>query len=177
VENNQQFNDAYWLHQPPEVRVLRGIPEQESAQLVQELATKYSIDVPIMVWGWDPYKTMIYRQGYGYKWVPAFGQPPVSVAPGLTFPNDQGLQPYDPDNPPAGSIKVSTDIADYSPFDGVVAPPTKPSSHVGQDTGFGYFNQIDPDTDPSKDGDLVTEPRGTFKFRKGIVGGWYIKVG
>jgi hypothetical protein len=56
-----------------------------------------------MVWGWDPGKTMAMRQDMGYTWVPSALQPSVTATPGLTAP---GMTPYDPKNPPAGSIAV-----------------------------------------------------------------------
>ncbi len=43
----------------------------------------YSIDVPIMVWGWDPSITTAMRQADGYTWVPSALQNPVEDAPGL----------------------------------------------------------------------------------------------
>jgi hypothetical protein len=51
---------------------------------------------------------MVQRQIDGYTWVPAGNQPSIPLGPGLTFP---GLTAYDPDNPPPGSIKVTTDFA------------------------------------------------------------------
>ena len=67
----------------------------------------YTVDLPIMVWGWDPMKTMLTRKMYGYNWVPSFNQSPVST-PNLALP---GQTPYDPDRPPPGSIAVNTDFA------------------------------------------------------------------
>ena len=73
-------NNAYWAAQPPEVQQLRNVgdPGQRSA-MAQDLADKgYTIDRAIMVWGWDPLKTMAARQMYGYTWVPGYNQPSVS---------------------------------------------------------------------------------------------------
>ena len=55
-------------------------------------------------WGWDPYKTMQARRQYGYTWVPNMHQNPVAIAPGLSMP---GTAPYNPTQPPEGSITVS----------------------------------------------------------------------
>ena len=102
--------DAYWAAQPAEVQALRNVPDlgQRSA-LAQELADKgYSIDRAIMVWGWDPMKTMVTRQMYGYTWVPSFNQATPSAAPGFALP---GETPYDAANHPSGSIAVNTDFA------------------------------------------------------------------
>jgi hypothetical protein len=102
--------DAYWAMQPPEVQALRDISDDtQRAEAASELAYKgFAIDVPIMVWKWDPLVTMELRKSAGYTWVPSAMQAPVQVAPGLAFP---GSPSYDPNNPPPGSIKVTTDFA------------------------------------------------------------------
>ncbi|GEM_PF-2224314 len=101
--------DAYWASQPAAVQALRYAPDDQKVELAQQLASEgYSIDVPIMVWGWDPLATMIQRQEEGYTWVPSALQPSVGVAPGVTMP---GQDSYNPNRPPAGSIQVSTAFA------------------------------------------------------------------
>jgi hypothetical protein len=102
--------DAYWAEQPPAVQALRNLPDLESrTALATTLRAKgYTLDYPIMVQGWDPLKTMQARQFYGYTWVPSYLQTPIQEAPGCTV---LGLQPYDPNSPPPGSIKVTTDFA------------------------------------------------------------------
>ena len=101
--------DAYWAEQPAAVQVLRNMPDSDRQAAAVALAQQgYTIDVPIMVWGWDPLTTMMWRQNYGYTWVTSALDAPVQLAPGLSFP---GLTPYDANNPPAGSIKVTTDFA------------------------------------------------------------------
>ncbi len=120
------FNKVYWLSQPPEVRALEvnTTPDQDiRMSRGVELAIKgFKIDVPIMLWGWDPYKVMRLRMDFGYTWVPNALQPPLGAAPGLTGP---GITPYDPAHPPGGAIKVSIDPKDYPPFD-PPAPAVKP---------------------------------------------------
>jgi len=98
-------DDAYWSQQPPAVQQLREIAsEPQREQLASQLAAEgYSIDVPVMVWGWDAGITTQLRESAGYTWVPSALQQPVSEAPGLDVP---GLTPYNPSNPPAGSILV-----------------------------------------------------------------------
>lgn len=100
----QAFDQSYWAGQPAAVQQLHSIQDPEQrAQLASQLQQQgYSIDVPIMVWGWDPATTMAARQSYGYTWVPSAGQQPVEVAPGLTF----GGTSYNPNQPPPGSIAV-----------------------------------------------------------------------
>lgn len=78
--------------------------------MAEDLAKQgYSIDLPIMVWGWDPLVTMTMRQNEGYTWVPSAFQPNIPIGPGII--NVWNLPGYDPKNPPPGSIKVSTDFA------------------------------------------------------------------
>jgi hypothetical protein len=100
------YDDAYWNAQPAAVQQLRDIgdPDKRGALASQLAAAGYKIDVPIMMWGWDPSKTMAMRESFGYTWVPSAYQAPVQVAPGVSFPP---LAPYDPKNPPPGSIQVA----------------------------------------------------------------------
>jgi hypothetical protein len=102
----QAFDDAYWAKQPPAVQALRNMqdPAQRTSLATQLAHEGYSIDVPIMVWGWDPSLTTSMRQADGYTWVPSALQNPIELAPGL--PAMGGLAAYDPKNPPSGSIAV-----------------------------------------------------------------------
>jgi hypothetical protein len=102
--------DAYWAAQPPAVQQLRNVADFAARNaLAQQLSDEgYSIDRAIMVWGWDPMKTMATRQMYGYTWVPSYNQSSISAAPGMAQP---GETPYDPGNPPPGSIAVNMDFA------------------------------------------------------------------
>jgi len=105
-ENPQQsFDEAYWAQQPAAVQALQSIEDPgQRTEMAQQLATQgYTIDVPIMAWGWDPSAVTSLRQSYGYTWVPSGFQNPIQTAPGI---NDPGTTPYDPNNPPAGSIAV-----------------------------------------------------------------------
>ena len=99
------FDDAYWAAQPPAVQALRNIDDsnQRSILAAQLAASGYNIDTPIMVWGWDPSKVTSLRHGLGYSWVPTAFQNPIAEAPGV---DDHGSQPYDPTNPPKGTIAV-----------------------------------------------------------------------
>ncbi len=99
------FDDDYWAKQPPAVQALRGMQDEDQrSMLAGQLASQgYTIDVPIMVWGWDPAKVTNMRHGFGYTWVPSGFQPAVAIAPGLT---GVGANQYDPNNPPPGSILV-----------------------------------------------------------------------
>ena len=78
--------------------------EAQRQQLASQLAQEgYSIDVPVMVWGWDAGITTQLRETAGYTWVPSALQANVTEAPGLNTP---GFTAYNPSNPPSGSILV-----------------------------------------------------------------------
>ena len=102
--------DAYWAMQPAAVQALRTIDDEtQRGLLAKQLADQgYLIDVPIMVWHWDPLITMTIRQNSGYTWVPSGDQAALQTCPNCDVP---GLTHYDPNNPPAGSIMVSTTFA------------------------------------------------------------------
>jgi hypothetical protein len=103
--------DAYWDAQPAAVQALRNMPDGAAKNaLALNLANQgYSIDTQIMVWGWDPQMTMTVRQNQGYSWVPSYGQANIAVGPGLSMPDNPNS--YNPGNPPAGAIQVSTAFA------------------------------------------------------------------
>jgi hypothetical protein len=98
------FDQSYWANQPVAVQQLQNIqdPAQRTQVATQLAQDGYTIDVPIMAWGWDPQLTTQLRQADGYTWVPSAEQQPVEVAPGLTFAGTS----YNPAQPPAGSITV-----------------------------------------------------------------------
>lgn len=104
AQSATSFDQAYWASQPAAVQQLQDIsdPQQRTAVATQLAQEGYTIDVPIMVWGWDPATTMAARASMGYSWVPSALQQPVDVAPGLTYAGNS----YSSTNPPAGSITV-----------------------------------------------------------------------
>jgi hypothetical protein len=159
----QQFDLAYWASQPPAVQALQSVADQDQrATNAAQLATEgFTIDVPIMVWGWDAYLVMTMRDQFGYTWVPSALQPPVTIAPGSAQP---GVIAYDPLHPPAGSIKVSTNIQDFPPFIPVPAPtPQTPagSDPVGLQSIGNIYLSVPGETYP--DGAHFTDTRGTFE--------------
>ena len=99
--------DAYWASQPPEVQALYFLhTEGERDELAHQLADKgFLIDVPIMIWGWDPLSTMIVRKNMGYKWIPSAKMAPPSAAPGI---NSGGFKGPDESFIPPGGIPVTT---------------------------------------------------------------------
>jgi hypothetical protein len=100
------FDNAYWAQQPAAVQALQTMQNpEERAEYAEQLASEgYTIDVPIMVWGWDPAIVTSLRQADGYTWVPSALQNPVEMAPGLGSMGN--LAAYNPNDPPAGSIAV-----------------------------------------------------------------------
>jgi hypothetical protein len=166
--DSSEFNPVYWASQPPEVRALEvnTTPDEDarSSRAVSLAIKGFKIDIPIMVWGWDPFKVMKMRMDFGYTWVPNALQPPLGIAPGLKAP---GITPYDPNNPPGGAIKVSIDPADYPAYP---MPTPVPSSGGGveafsgdpvgvQSVGVLYYS-VPGETIP--DGQKFTDTRGTF---------------
>ncbi len=164
----QQFNDAYRAYLPPEARELMDmsyelLPDRDAkANRAADLAQKgFTIDVPIMVWGWDPYLVMQLRVQFGYTWVPSALQPQVAVPPGL--PGFGNLPAYDPLHPPAGSIRVSLNVADYPPFDPPPPPAaqaTPPEDPVGLQSVAALYLAVPGET--YQDGAKFTDSRGTF---------------
>lgn len=153
------FDAAYHASLSPEILALVNTPDYETrVTLASQLASRGDIiDVPIMVYGWDPYLIMQYRQSLGYTWVPSALQPAPSIAPGVSQP---GTVPYDPAHPPARSIKVSTNIADYPPFTPPKPPPPPPTDIVGP-LAFGTM-YLTVTGDHSPDGFPFEDARGKF---------------
>lgn len=105
TEPTESFDDAYWAQQPPAVQALRSMQPEDRAAVARNLASEgYTIDVPIMVWGWDPQIATQIRQSAGYTWVPSGLQNPIESMPGIAPLS--GLTAYNPNQPPAGSILV-----------------------------------------------------------------------
>jgi hypothetical protein len=145
--------DIYWASQPPAVRELRNLPDAERGQRAFELANKgYAIDVYVMVYGYDPVTANGIRIGQGFTWVPSALQPNIPVAPGLEFP---GAPSYNPNKPPAGSIKVSIDARDFPAFDPPAppAPPQAPASMIGfKAYGSVFYCGVGANRDTVEDG-------------------------
>jgi len=106
ADAQEAFDNAYWAKQPAAVQPLRTMQNQEQrTTLATQLASEgYSIDVPIMVWGWDPSLVTSMREADGYTWVPSALQNPIEAAPG--FSGYGTVAAYNPKDPPSGSIAV-----------------------------------------------------------------------
>ena len=166
------FDDIYWAHQPPEVEALRtmtdsGLLYSRALQLAVE---GFTIDLPIMLWRWDPLLVMQMRQSYGYTWVPSLLMAPIQMAPGVNVP---GAMPYDPNDPPPGAIKVSTYPADYPPFSPPQPPPPPPGPPVQPEDVIGapivgmanMFYAVGAAINWA-DGTVATDTRGTFRLHR-----------
>jgi hypothetical protein len=154
------FVKAYWASQPLELQALPHIDDvNQRTQRAAALATQgFVVDVPIMVWGWDPYLVMTLRSEFGYTWVPSALQPNVATPAGATKP---GAVSYDPAHPPAGSIKVSTSATDFPPVQPPAAIPQPSSGNpVGLQSIGNFYVSLPGDNYP--DGAKFTDSRGTF---------------
>jgi hypothetical protein len=108
----EQFDSVYWLSQPPSVQALQTANASQRNALAMGLAGQgFFIDVPIMVWGWDPYMVMFQRQGDGYT----------------TYPDALNAQ----------TRKVSLNLSDYPPYPVNSAPSS--GELIGSIIGFGPF--------------------------------------
>lgn len=137
-------NAIYRASKSPAVQALMDMQDDLRFSKAVELAKAGElIDVPIMVWGWDPLTTMALRAQEGYTWVPSALQPNIPIGPNIA--NAWNLPSYDPNSPPPGSIKVSVDANDYPPYPvvtPVVVKPVQPASAtsiVGDPIGGGFF--------------------------------------
>lgn len=147
--------DIYWANKPPQVRALRGMDPLLVGLSAKQLADQgFIIDVPIMVYQWEPVTVMGIRQQDGFTWVPSGKQPNIAVMPGLSLP---GLPVYDPSHPPANSIKISIDAADYPAFDPPPPPPPPLDTHVvGAKSSWGNLYGYGPGAwadDPKRPGE------------------------
>jgi hypothetical protein len=179
------FDPIYWAHQPPVVAALAQLPVDvgsptssgRTSVAIQLATTGYPIDGLIDINGWDPFLTMQMRQQYGWTWIPALLQTPVTIAPGLGVP---GAITYNPNSPPAGSIKVSLNIGDlgvtswgdYPPFNPpvpvVTAPAALPTSCVGIALGAGYYAAVPACGAILKNGEqYAQDPRGAMVYHTG----------
>ena len=149
------FDAAYIAHQPTLVQHLMSMPvdgptpadlaaQFQARQLAAQglVAQGYLIDSIIMVYGWDPYWAMFYRQAWGIS----------ANYLGTTTP-----------------IPISTNVADFPPY--VVPPAVTPpasTSLVGADLGNGYFGVAKgADVSGLSDGQSYnSDPRGVFIFHR-----------
>lgn len=112
------FDKAYWLHQPAPVREMQHMPNvgtdgsltssprgPKALELTQQ---GYDIDVPIMVYDWDPYFFMLVRESQGMS---------------ESYLNGKKL-------------RVSSKIEDYPPID--PPPPSAPLPDGKLVKGFAF---------------------------------------
>lgn len=169
-----EFSNIYWAAQPPAVAALNAMAtrdERMNAAVPLVLAKTTPIDQAIMIDGTDPYNTMLVRQSYGFTWVPALGQPNIAMMPGCEAPGS-GWEPYDPSNPPKGSIKVSVDPADYPAFTKPPEPEQHPSvpAKPGACTGGNYYAVRQGDASPN--GTVYQDSTGKYLKHVDANGPW-----
>lgn len=118
------FADAYWNSFPAPVRALRNISDDVARYEAAVTLAKqgFPIDVEIMVNGATPYLEQWQRLVDGFTWVPNAMQPRIGFSEGI---NNPPYVPYDPANPPVGSLKVSVNPSDYPP-NADIPPPNPP---------------------------------------------------
>ena len=149
-----EFLQAYRVALQPEVLTACLIAkEAERTEALKTLAFAGAvIDVPIMVWLWHPYWTMLSRAYLGLTWVPS----------ALMDSSGGGSGPV-----PPGAVKVidPRDRAQWpASFNPPAPPPVSGNDLVGkrnpvwdwQGLGLGY--------DPGKD---IRNPDGTYKLADG----------
>jgi len=163
VTAQQIFLKAYIASKPPAIRALWDAVDDAARQtLAGQLRSQgYILDLQIDAWGWDPWTIMIVRLADGITWVYPMGQGPFTpVAGAQSGP------------PPPGTIKVSTDLAEYPPFDKapsvavpIIFQPTNPIGRLelayGQPQGIGdiYATVLG---DATRLGGIYSDARGTF---------------
>ncbi len=163
-----QFDAIYWAAQPTPVQKLNSMTTSDLTErmaredLAAQLARQgYVIDTEVMAFGWGPFDVMHRREQQGWTWYPSLLQPIPRIIPGINMP---GIDTYDPQNPPAGSIKVSIDPAVYPAFNPPAAPPAAPphiTNPVGAcSIGNIYYNV--PGVGNYVNGDQFIDNRGTF---------------
>lgn len=180
--DQQKFDAAFVASQSPAARAVLAMPVGSSAQLIAResaalaLAKQgYPVEGKIFGWGFDPFLTFQNYQQAGYTWVPNVLQAPP-LPPGLTFP---GVPAYDPNNAPAGSIKVDLNPADYPPYaqPSTPAPPPAPAYYIGPLIPGSTTEYYTYDAQP--DGFTVTTSKGTFTKTRQVVpgpfGNWIVQ--
>lgn len=169
------------------LRQLRELPHSERFGMAITLAEAgFTLDAAVDVNGWDYWKTMDARRGYGYTWIPAGHMPNILIAPGLWVPREgteEGLR-YDAEHPPVGAILVPKSEQDDPNFREpiVVQPPPPPpegQAVFGPPIEYGEFassysvgasNTVPAGTHATKDGAeyvyVILGTIGTLFYRK-----------
>jgi len=161
------FDETYWAAQPPQIRVLKNLNEPALSTAAKDAADKgFLVDVPIHVWKWRPWLVMTLREQSGLTWVPSANQPPLNLA-GDALKFGFAGRTYEPNNPPPGSIRVSTKQSDYPPFD--PPPPPVVQAPVGLPVGHwtGLLNRYycNPAGIAMPDGARIMQDGATFVKR------------
>lgn len=121
TDNDEVLYNQTWLAAQP--KVVRALLLNPNPMVGAELTKQgYRVDGLVFFQGQSPYRRNKINLGFGYVWVPSYGQPTIESAPGEM--NDGQLL-YDPDNPPRGSILLTLDM-DLLPTLFLAPVPAKP---------------------------------------------------
>lgn len=129
-------NDIYTAHLDPRVVAMMQLPaglREIEASRLNDLGL--IIDRAIMLYGWDPSKTMRERLQYGLPWIPNAFQPQLKTP----WTSAQGESPTDMSKPWDRAVITSTDADDYPPFSAPKPIPTPSHSLVLADYGNGSY--------------------------------------
>ena len=139
----QTFDAAYNAWLPPAVAALSTMDPSQGARQAQAAtlaAQGYFIDVPINVWGWDPYLTMLQRQIDGYATYPdALDAQTKKVS---TNPAD--YPPYQAPAPPSGTVLVGAQIP-FMPYfypTAACVALNLPAGFTTEENGHTYVLQL-----------------------------------
>ena len=101
---------------------------------------------------------------------------PVLIFPGDLVPHDAALVLNSP-GVVLVELGLEPNVLNYAAPTAPIEPAKPISYHVGQPLGRGWYAQLEPETDPVKDGEIVTGPDGRrYQFVKGMIGGWYKEI-
>lgn len=88
--NQAEFNALYWASKDPRVKAAQDLDWDPSKGMITGspradavahlIGAGIEIDVPITLWGWDPFNIMTLRLQFGYKFVPAASGFPIKVS-------------------------------------------------------------------------------------------------
>lgn len=121
------FDAAYKASQPPAIQALMmmdgsNLPDGTNPKYnvgIQLAMKGYAVDKEIMIWGWDPYARMWGRGGDG----------PSNKAMNLTTPDITGQV----------QLIVSTDPADFPPFQGPVPVVDPAATYIDRPYSVAYI--------------------------------------
>ena len=129
----------YHDHWPKPVRDMMDLADDAQRYVQAKLLAEkgYQIDAECMIYKMEPAIIMGIRMNQDFTWIPHDPWGSQSYLPTMPGADLPGLPPYDPKNPPPGSIRVSYDAADYPLAPDLVKapPPPMPTTVIGVSMG------------------------------------------